>query len=434
MQREYMSRVTKKTFILTTILTPIGFVIFWIALIFIMSSGVEDKKMALLDPDNLLQIEQMGMLRDDNVTYKYPKTTLEQLKQNFEEEGYDGIVYIPSQNFDSLTLNLNSHFYGNSDIGLNTQSSIKSAINQRARKIKMQAFNVDEATLDKLKTKIELTTNNLQKKDDKGISEARIGVASVLGGIMAFLIYIVIFIYGNMVMRSVMEEKTNRIVEVIISSVKPFQLMLGKIVGVGAVGLTQFAIWAIVFPLLYLGVAAMFSSELQALQEATNVSSAADNGMMDKIQLVISEMMTFNYSYILSLFLVYFLLGYVLYASLFAAVGAAMGDDWGEGQSLTLIVAIPVMVAFYIGIAVVQNPSSSLATWSSIVPLFSPIVMPARLVFEPPMWEVVTSVVVLFLTSIFFVWMSGRIYRIGILMYGKKVGLKEFATWMFRKN
>ncbi len=434
MQREYMSRVKKKTFILTTILTPIGFVIFWIALIFIMTSGVDDKKMAVLDPDNILQVDKLGKLRDGNITFKYPKTSLDKLKEDFDEQGFDGIIHIPSQNFDSLTLNLNARFYGNADIGLTTQSSIKKAINQRARKIKMKAFNIEESMLDRLDTDIELSTRNLKNKDQKETSSARVQVATGLGGIMMFLIYFVIFIYGNMVMRSVMEEKTNRIVEVIISSVKPFQLMLGKIIGVGAVGLTQFAVWAVVFPLLYMGVAAAFSSQIAVLQEAAMTSTATDNGMMDNVMLMIKEAATFDYGYILGLFLVYFLLGYVLYASLFAAVGAAMGDDWGEGQSLTLIVAIPVIIAFYIGIAVIENPTSSLATWSSMVPLFSPIVMPARIVFEPPISQVIASIVILFLTCIFFVWISGRIYRIGILMYGKKTTAKDFVLWMFRKN
>lgn len=435
MQREYMSRVKKKTFILTTILTPIGFVIFWIALIFIMTSGVEEQKMAIVDTNNILQVDKLGKLRDGVITFKYPKTDLETLKSNFEEEGFDGIVHIPKQNFDSLTLNVNARFYGNADIGLTTQAAIKKAIAQRARKIKMKAFNIEESVLDQLdKTKIELSTQNLKSEDNQETSSARVQVATGLGGIMMFLIYFVIFIYGNMVMRSVMEEKTNRIVEVIISSVKPFQLMLGKIIGVGAVGLTQFAVWAVVFPLLYMGVAAIFAPQLAALQEAAMTSTATDNGMMDNIMLIVKEAATFDYGYILGLFLVYFLLGYVLYASLFAAVGAAMGDDWGEGQSLTLIVAIPVIIAFYIGIAVIENPTSSLATWSSMVPLFSPIVMPARIVFEPPLSQVIASIAILFLTCIFFVWVSGRIYRIGILMYGKKTTLKDFVLWMFRKN
>ncbi len=430
-QREYLSRVTKKAFILTTILTPIGFVIFWIALIYIMSSGVEEKKLAVIDTDQLLQIDSYGKLNDGTTTFKYPEESLEQLKESFEEKGYDGILHIPSQNFDSLTRTFNMYFYANTNIGKNTQNSIKKAIAMRIRKIKMDAFGIDPLQLKQLDTDVKLTTQNLLKEEEE-TSDSKVVVATILGMMMMFLIYFVIFIYGNMVMRSVMEEKTNRIVEVIISSVKPFQLMLGKIVGVGAVGLTQFAIWGAVFPLLFLGVQTVFSSKIAALQIAT--STAENTGQMDKIMVMIQDAMTFDYGYILGFFLIYFILGYILYASLFAAIGAAMGDDTGEGQSLTLIVAIPVITAFYIGISVINNPTSTLATWSSMFPFFSPIVMPARIVFNPPIGEVIASLVILFFTCLLFIWISGRIYRIGILMYGKKIGLKDFIMWMFRKN
>ncbi|MCH2023574.1 MAG: ABC transporter permease [Saprospiraceae bacterium] len=432
-KREYLSRVTKRTFILTTVLTPIGFIIFWVALIFIMSSGVEKKKIALLDPGNTLQISEKGKLRDGMVIYNYPRKDLEELKSNFEDYGYKGILYIPDQNLDSATLTFNIHYYSNDDISITTQESIKKAISSHARKIKMDQLGINETILDKLNTSVELQPKNLDKSKEE-VSSSRAYVATALGAIMMFLIYIVIFIYGNMVMRSVMEEKTNRIVEVLISSVRPFQLMLGKIVGVGAVGLTQFAIWGIVFPLLYLGVGFLFSGKLQQLQELTTTSTASNAGDIEDILVIIQELGNFNYGYILAIFLIFFLGGYVLYASLFAAVGAAMGDDWGEGQSLTLVIAIPVIIAFYIGIAVVENPNSSLAVWSSMFPLFSPIVMPARIVFDPPVIQLLMSVVILLITCFFFIWISGRIYRIGILMYGKKTTLKDFALWMFRKD
>jgi ABC-2 type transport system permease protein len=431
-KREYLSRVTKKTFILTTVLTPIGFVIFWIALIFIMSSGVEKKKIALLDPSDALQISEKGKLRDGMVSFNYPKKSLEELKLTFVEDGYKGILYIPEQSLDSSTSTFNVHYYSNDDISISIQETIKKTISKHARKIKMHQLGINDILLDKLNTKIALQPKNLDdSKED--VSGSRAYVATALGAIMMFLIYLVIFIYGNMVMRSVMEEKTNRIVEVLISSVRPFQLMLGKIIGVGAVGLTQFAIWGLVFPLLYLGVGLAFSGKLQQLQEMTTTSTSNGKDLED-LMFILQELQNFNYGYIVFIFLIFFLGGYVLYASLFAAVGAAMGDDWGEGQSLTLIVAIPVIIAFYIGIAVIENPTSTLAVWSSVFPLFSPIVMPARIVFDPPVSQIVISILVLLLTCVLFIWISGRIYRIGILMYGKKTTLKDFVMWMFRKD
>jgi len=431
--REYLSRVKKKTFILTTILTPIGFVIFWIALIFIMSSGVEDKKIAILDPSDVLQFEEVGKLRDGMVMFSYPKKELESLKESFEEDGYDAILHVPEQELDSLTKTFNVHYYSNDDIGITTKKQVNEVLKKHVRKLKMGELGVSSETLKMQETTVNVVPKNISNAEEE-ISSSRVEIASVLGGAMMFLIYLVIFIYGNMVMRSVMEEKTNRIVEVLISSVKPFQLMLGKIIGVGAVGLTQFAIWGLTFPLLYMGVAFLFSGKIMEMQESLTTSTKDGAGDMDQIMVILQELQNFNWGYIIFLFIIFFLLGYILYASLFAAVGAAMGDDWGEGQSLTLIVGIPVVIAFYLGMASINNPSSSLAFWSSMVPLFSPIVMPARLVFDPPLSEIIMSIVLLLLSCLFFIWLSGRIYRVGILMYGKKTSIKDFVQWMFRKD
>ena len=431
-KREYFSRVKQKSFILTTVLTPIGFVIFWIALIYIMSSGVEHKKIALLDPSDALQIKEKGRLRDAMVSFSYPDGSLDTLKKTFKKAGYKAILYIPQQSLDSATNTFNVHYYSDEDISITTQEAIKKAIKAQARKIKMAELGLNEVYLKRLNTTVALQAKNTDSSK-KDTSSSRVYVATALGAIMMFLIYMVIFIYGNMVMRSVMEEKTNRIVEVLISSVRPFQLMLGKIVGVGAVGLTQFAIWAAVFPLLYLGVGLAFSGKLKALQQLTTTSTSNGKDLED-LMFIIQELQNFNYGYIVFIFLVFFIGGYILYASLFAAVGAAMGDDWGEGQSLTLIVAIPVIIAFYIGIAAVENPTSTMAVWASIFPFFSPIVMPARIVFDPPIAQIILSIVVLMLSCLFCIWLSGRIYRIGILMYGKKTTLREFVQWMFRKD
>ncbi|MCH2045547.1 MAG: ABC transporter permease [Saprospiraceae bacterium] len=433
-----MSRVKKKTFILTTILAPIGFVIFFIALIFIMSSGVEKKQMAILDESNILE----GQKPADNMVYfTLVKTPLEELKTSFEEKGFNGFLHIPAgaKQDSSNTVKLktlNIEYYSNEQLGVNTLGFIEKSLAARLKQLKIKKVGLDPNVLKSLETDIELIPKNLDPESKDEASKYRVYVATFLGGAMMFLIYLVIFIYGNMVMRSVMEEKTNRIVEVIISSVKPFQLMLGKIVGVGAVGLTQFAIWAIVFPLLYLGVGLLFSGQLQEMQEIATASGGAQasSEQVESIAMAMQEIWSFDYTNIVLFFIFFFLSGYVLYASLFAAVGAAMGDDWGEGQSLTLIIAIPVMIAFYMGVATIENPNSSLALFSSMFPLFSPVVMPARIVFDPPLWQILLSLGLLIATCLFFIWISGRIYRVGILMYGKKITVKEMAKWIFRRD
>jgi ABC-2 type transport system permease protein len=431
--REYLSRVKKKTFILTTIFAPIGFVLSWVALIFIMSSGNETQKVALLDPSDILEIKEKGRLRDGLVMYSYPKKELKGLKETFEEDGYRGIIFIPEQPLDSMTTKFKIEYYSNESLGLNTEENIKEGIEQRVKKLKMLQLDVDELTLKRLKTGIDVIPTNMKASKEE-VSVYRARIATVLGSIMMILIYSVIFIYGNMVMRSVMEEKTNRIVEVLISSVKPFQLMLGKIIGVGAVGLTQFAIWAVTLPLLYLGVGLLFAGKLQELQQSMTTSTASPTGNMGDMMAIMQELQNFDYTYIITVFFIFFIGGYFLYASLFAAVGAAMGDDWGEGQSLTLIISIPIIIALYVGSAVVRNPTSSLGIWASMFPFFAPIVMPVRVVFDPPMYQVIISAVILMITGVFFTWLSGRIYRVGILMYGKKTSIKDFAKWMFRKD
>ena len=269
----------------------------------------------------------------------------------------------------------------------------------------------------------------------EGESKFTTAIGAGIGGVMGFIMYMTIFIYGMMVMRSVMEEKTSRIVEVMISSVKPFQLMLGKIIGVGGVGLTQILIWSILIPIGYLLVGLFFDFDLEQMNSAAAAGSNVDvAGMEDEIMIFMNEVRNMNWWSILPLFLFYFLGGYFLYSSMFAAVGSAMGDDLGEGQALTIPITIPVILALYIMMVVVTAPQSNLAIWSSIFPLFSPIVMPARLAFSPPIWQILVSMAVLAATSIFFVWVSARIYRVGILMYGKKVGFKEIGKWLFHKE
>lgn len=440
-KREYLSRVRKKTFILATVLTPIGFLIFWVAMILIMTSGSESRRMALLDDADVLQLSQGRSMRDGIVTFVPMKMPLDSLKQNLDKYDLDGILYLSADKNQNITDSkvLNLDYYAKDKIGVGALSFIKDAFDDHIRELKITASGIDKNILNNLKTSVTLIPKQLDDSTTQEESSYRVYVATFLGGIMMFLIYIVIFIYGNMVMRSVMEEKTSRIVEVIISSIKPFQLMLGKIVGVGMVGLTQFAIWAVIFPLLYLLVGLLFAGRLQALQQSPMMGQQGQPSGMEgldpgEINQALAELGSFNYGYIIVFFILFFICGYLLYASLFAAIGAAMGDDWGEGQSLTLVVAIPVIIAFYMGVAVVENPNGTLGFWASLIPLFSPIIMPARIVFDPPIWQILLSLALLIGTCLFFVWMSGRIYRVGILMYGKKTTIKELFKWIFRKD
>jgi len=434
-RREYLTRVKKRSFIIATLLTPLAFALFFVVVGLIFQYESDDtRRIAIIDEGNILQ----GSLKDeDNLYFKFENTELNTLRDNFSELEYDGILVIPSLE-DLLSRSHTIYYYSDNAPTLDLESVIKNRIQDGIRNYKIEQLALDRKQLEALKTKVELDPEPISADSQDG-SKITGAIAAGIGGLMGIIMYIVVFIYGMMVMRSVMEEKTNRIVEVMISSVRPFQLMLGKIIGVGGVGLTQVAIWAVLIPLVVFISSLIFgfdsSTQMEMAQNAPGGAAAMDPEEAEAMAvLILQEVKSLNWWTILPLFIFYFLGGYFLYASLFAAVGSAIGDDLGESQSLTIPITIPVIIAFYIMIVAVESPNSSLAVWSSIFPLFSPIVMPARLAYSPPVWEVLTSMLVLAGSSIFFVWLSGRIYRVGILMYGKKVGLKELGKWLFYKN
>lgn len=432
-RREYLTRVTKRSFILATLITPLAFAIFFAVVALIFSYESDDtRKIAVIDEANILN----KVIKDEkNLYFKFVNEDLESFKENFDKKEYDGILQIPPIE-DIMKQKYTIYYYADDQPTLDIEILIRQRISKAVREYKIKELNIERAQLDALDTNVILEPEPLS---DKGNDATRMtgAIAAFLGMIMGFIMYLTVFIYGMMVMRSVMEEKTSRIVEVMISSVKPFELMLGKIIGVGAVGLTQVAVWSILIPSLLLLVQLIFGIDPSVYQSNTPGMTPADinpDDMEAMAALAISELHNINWWAILPLFILYFLGGYFLYSSLFAAVGSAIGDDLGEGQSLTLPITIPVILALYIMIAAVQAPNSSLAVFSSMFPLFSPIVMPARLAFGPPVWEVVLSLSILIGTSLFFVWLAGRIYRVGILMYGKKSGLKELMKWIFYKD
>lgn len=434
-QREYLVRVRKKTFILVTLLTPIAIIALYSLPILIMKfTGEEQQTIAVKDDSGIIK----ALPSTSETHYKILNEDLETLRKNYQKDGYSGVLYIPK--FQNLNNALNIQYYSDKQVSMSSQRGMERKIETKLRNYKMQESGLTKQQLDNLEVDVTLQ----QKKqfiNDKGEIEeeensSSAGVAAAVGFGMAFFMYMVIFIYGMMVMRSVMEEKVNRIVEIIISSVKPFQLMLGKIIGVSGVGLTQMLIWA-----LFIGIFGTVVMPLlvPAMADGTNaagtaVSQTEMEESMAMAQQLINDISSQNWALMIPVIIVYFLGGYFIYASLFAAVGSAIGDDMGEGQSLTIPISIPVVIAFFIAMSVMDNPNSGLAVFGSMFPLFSPIVMPARLAFDPPLWEVLLSMVILIGSAVFFVWLSGRIYRIGIFMYGKKVTFKEIGKWLFYKG
>ncbi|MCB0707239.1 MAG: ABC transporter permease [Saprospiraceae bacterium] len=435
-KREYLTRVKKRSFILTTILTPLAFALFFLVVGFIFSYESDDvKRVAILDEAGIL--ESGGVSNERNLVFIPEEKSLEELRQNLESLEYDGILRIPPiTNLYAKSYTI--FYYSEKPPTLDVETLISSKINKRIEAYKIQELQLDVAQLEALDSKVSINPEPLDENGEDS-SQFTGAIGAAIGSFMGIIMYMTVFIYGMMVMRSVMEEKTNRIVEVMISSVRPFQLMLGKIIGVGAVGLTQIAIWAVLIPTLGFLVTLIFGIDTSGMQGMQNMGSGAAQAIdpedaANMAQQILLAMGELNWGMILVLFLFYFLGGFFLYSSLFAAVGSAMSDDLGESQALTLPITIPVLIAFYIMFAAVQSPNSSLAIWASIFPLFSPIVMPARLAFQPPVWEVALSMGVLIATCILFVWISSRIYRVGILMYGKKVTLRTLGKWIFYKD
>lgn len=429
-QREYLTRVKRRSFILATLLTPLAIGLFFVIVSLIFQYDSDDaKRIAVIDQGNIFD----GKIKDENnLFFKFVNTELDVIKDNFDEMDYNGILVIPELK-DLLKKDFKVYYYSDEKLTLDMEPIFLSRIRDRVREFKIDKLEIDRQQLNALNTKVELTPRPIKASPEETTKLAG-KVAAAIGFFMGIIMYMTVFIYGMMVMRSVMEEKTSRIVEVMISSVKPFQLMLGKIIGVGAVGLTQLAIWAVLIPLIVTVAGFFFATDAQAMPpSATAAGAEIDPEEAEAmLSLIIQELSQQNWWAILPLFILYFLGGYFMYSALFAAVGSAMGDDLGEGQALTIPITIPVLLAFYIMMVSVQSPNSSLAVWSSIFPLFSPIVMPSRIPFDPPAWQIILSIVLLIGTALGLVWLSGRIYRVGILMYGKKVGFKDLAKWMFR--
>ena len=430
-KREYMTRVTKKSFIIGTLLAPIGLAVYLLVIIGLSKyeSGSE-LRVAVLD--------EAGMVKQlpDDKGVRYLASggkTLDQLKEEVVEKQIDGVLRIPPLgNFQKKEHTV--FYYSDDKLAPEKSMAIERKIAAKIRDFKVDSLQLNPKTLEMLDTEISIDP---EKINGTGEDESKYtaGVGLAIGGIMTFLMFMMVLVYGQMVMRSVMEEKTNRIVEVMMSSVKPFELMLGKILGTGAVGLTQMIVWVI------LSGAVSFFIPLVMGVDAANMPTPADAPQLDPEQIqgegmrIMAELSKQNWPLIIFSFIIFFLGGYFIYSSMFAAIGSAMGDDLGEGQSLVLPVTIPLILSFYIvSMAGWRNPDSGLMIFASMFPLFSPIAMPFRMAFNPPWWQVTLSLILVVLAAFFFVWLAGRIYRVGILLYGKKVTFREIGKWLFYKG
>ncbi|MBK8965712.1 MAG: ABC transporter permease [Saprospiraceae bacterium] len=429
-QREYLTRVRKKSFIIGTLLAPVGLLVYFLVIVGLTKyeSGGEIN-VVVQDEAGVV-----GIIPDEKGVRYIPSggRTLEQLKEAVVEGQYDGVLRIPQ--LASLKQNdLTIFYYSDKKMAPEKREFIERRVAKKVREFKIDSLHLDRASLEYLDTDVSIDPEKITEKGEDE-SKYTIGVGLVIGGIMAFIMFFMVMMYGQMVMRSVMEEKTNRIVEVMMSSVRPFQLMLGKIIGAGAVGLTQVVAWIVLSGAVMFVVPLLVDVDPQAMQPPVTAGQPQIDPEMAQGEAfrVFSELGKQNWTLLVGSFVIFFLGGYFIYSSMFAAIGSAMGDDYGEGQALVLPVTIPIILAFYIVAFVgIRNPDSGLMVFASMFPLFSPIVMPFRMAFSPPMWQIILSLVLTIGAAFFFVWMAGRIYRVGILLYGKKVSFKEIGKWLF---
>lgn len=436
-QREYTTRVKNKRFLLVTFLMPLFVMGFIFGSAYLSSTGTEHRKIAVVDPNGFIKT---SLKNTNQIEFVFPENID---TNNYSQNGYTDILLLPKFEKENKT-----HYILRSkkSMGLLLQNSISEKINAAIEDQMLQAAGIHQNVLDSIHKASQFA--ELKAYEDKGATskESNAGLAMGIGYASGFLIYLTLLIYGTMVMRGVMEEKTNRIAEVIISSVKPFELMLGKIVGIGAVGLTQFILWIVlIITLTSIGMGLLpadLQHQVTTLQQnngqmgTVGMAQASESAM--RIYNMQHTIATANWPLILSCFVFYFLGGYLFYSALFAAVGSTVNEDPQDAQSLMFPITMPIIFSYIITNMVTQNPNTPLAFWASIIPFSSPLVMMARVAYGVPSavsyWELGLSMSMLIAGFLFTTWLSGKIYRTGILMYGKKVNWKTMIKWAFSKE
>ncbi len=454
--REYAVRVKKKSFIFTTILTPLLFAALMVvpSLIAMYSGDQQEQIIEVVDESGIV----IPYLESDSqiIFQKADEgKSLADLKENFKDLGVLAVIGVtPLDSNKNVAITL----YSEKQLNIDIQTRIRKSAEKAVEDNKLRAYNIPD--LDKVLEDIESDVKFSTFTLDENTGEEKASMVEVymgIGYIASFLIYMFIFMFGSMVMRSVIEEKTTRIVEVIVSSVKPFQLMMGKIIGVAAVGLTQFLIWIVLtFTIVTVVSAAVGvdkvqesltagapSEQLGAVSSAQGVSDISDlSGVSDLsgtaymgeseddfVGELLSVLKGVDYIQIIGCFLIYFLLGYLLYSGMFAAVGSAV-DSEADTQQLILPVTMPLIIGLFIMLHTFQYPDSALSFWGSIIPFTSPMVMMARIAYGVPVWEIALSIGLLVVSFLLLTYISGKIYRIGILMYGKKATFRDLWRWM----
>ena len=431
LEREYLERVKKKSFILSTILTPLIFPLFIAITVFILSTEEkEERVIALLDKNNF--IEDSTRIRGD--IFLHTDNDISEIQNMIDEGEIYGALEIPE--FDIYEPK-DLRFYSKNVPSGDLISGIESLVENKIRELKIQDLKLNEESLDKLRTRITMETYSVDKEaegvsDEIGVKQSNSDLAFGLGYFNGFLIYMFVFIYGSFILQSVLDEKTSKVVEIIVSSIKPTQLMMGKVLGVGAVAFTQIFIWIILvtsistFTSMYFGINSYETTQIVQTEQEVNNSKEIVKSIYDMFAAVDIKKTVF-------IFLIYFLGGFFLYGAFFAAIGSAV-DNLQDANQFTLPISLPIIASLMFMGIVLNNPEGNASFFLSMFPLTSPILMMARLAFGVPDWQLILSIMILIISVVFALWFAGRIYRVGILTSGSKITYKLIWKWFVMKN
>ncbi|WP_281232207.1 ABC transporter permease [Flavobacterium gelatinilyticum] len=428
-KREFIAKVRNKSFVVMTFLSPLLFVAIAVFIGYLSSMKAETKRIAIHDETGLFAADFLKVNKNSSEFKYYDLSEIEvrALKDSITKESFSGLIVIPKTN-NIKNLESKIEFISNNSPSLSFIENTQDIIGEKITKLNLEKARLDTLAIQKAQSKVNIHLVKASGEESlKGLNEVKIAI----GGAFGYLIMMFIIIYGNMVMRSVIEEKTNRIIEIIISSVKPFQLMIGKIVGTSLAGILQFIIWAVIGLGLMLAASVFFGVNVGSASRIPPVlAQSVGHNFSEIMQIGLSEAWNLPIASILISFIVYFIGGYFLYSSFYAAIGAAV-DNQTDSQQFLLPIIMPLILSVYIGFfTVVNDPHGTIAVVFSMIPLTSPIVMLMRIPFGVPWWQIAISVSLLFATFFLVVWFAGKIYRVGILMYGKKPTWKELYKWL----
>jgi len=409
-KREFFTQVKKKSFIILTLLTPLLIIVFGGVVSLMFQANETQMQISVIDKSGLFKDK---LKSDQNIRYVFSSEETEKslIKALETTEEMNGVMIIPKKEIHELENSI--EILTNKNLSNEARRNIAGNISEIIKTEKINALGISTAQIEDLNKGVNLHVVNILEKEKKQDSFL-VGVKSGLSIFLMYCVFTFIMMYGIRVMRSVLEEKNNRVVEILISSVKPFELMMGKILGVTGVALVQFGVWVV---MIFASVMTLGSSNVGM------VSGVAE------VQMVLSALSQINYGLILFVFVIYFLLGYLFYSAMYAAIGSAV-DNETETQQFTLFAILPMMLGFYGSITIMNNPDGPMSFWLSMIPFTSPIAMLARIPFDVPVWELVLSIGILLISTLGMVFIASKIYRVGILMYGNKVTLKELWKWM----